>query len=379
MIYMKNTCLLSGGKQLKETDLLIENGLIKSVGVDASLLKDKSNIQEVDMKGQTLSPAFIDIQINGGFTKYFSQTPDLETLLEVDEACRQYATPYYYVTLISSPLEVIYQALDAIEEAQKHCKGLLGLHLEGPFLDKAKKGAHNAQVICEPSNQVLEELVSYAKGKIKLITIAPEHFTLEQIQFLLDSGIQVSLGHSSCSYEEAQSAFSCGVNLVTHLYNAMSGFTHRSPSLVGAALENDNVYTPLILDGGHCHFASARLAYKIKGEKLILITDATVLGRQLKEMPFDGLHAILSEDGFYFNPDGNLAGSAISLGDAVLNAVEHLDVSLAEAVEMATGRVAKAIGEEEHLGAIAEGYPAVFALYNEDKADFSLLDFREEA
>ncbi len=378
MIYIKNACLLSGGQELDAQELLIKNGKVLSLGADEEVLQNE-DYQELDLKGQVLSPAFIDIQINGGYTRYFSQTPDLETLKEMDEACRSYATPYYYVTLISSPLELIYKAIDSVREAQKHCQGLLGMHLEGPFLAKEKKGAHNADIIRKPDDETLRELVRYANGVIKLITIAPEHFSLEQIKFLQDNGIQVSLGHSNATYEEAQECFANGVNIVTHLYNAMSAFTHRKPSLVGAALENDAVYTPLILDGGHCHWGSACLAYKMKGEKLILITDATVLGRQMKEMPFDGLHAILNEEGFYLNPEGNLAGSAISMGEAVLNAVEHLGVSLAEAIDMASGRVAKAIGREEELGAIAEGYPAVFALYNEAERSFSLLDLRAEA
>ncbi len=376
MIYIKNACLLSRGQKLDAQDLLVKDGVILSVGVEKEQLKDKS-FQELDLEGQVLSPAFIDIQINGGCTKYFSQTPNVETLREIDSTCKAYATPYYYVTLISSPIDVIYKAIDAVREAQKDFKGLLGMHLEGPFLAEEKKGAHNADVICQPSDDVLKDIVRYADGVIKLITIAPERFTAEQIEFLLDSGIQVSLGHSNATYEQAQECFARGVNIVTHLYNAMSSFSHRSPSLVGAALENEEVYTPLILDGGHCHWGAARMAYKMKGDKLILITDATVLGRGLKEMPFDGLHAILNDKGFYVNPEGNLAGSAISMGEAVLNAVEHLGVSLAEAIDMASGRVARAIGREQEFGAIAPSYPAVFALYDEAQNSFSLLDFRK--
>ncbi len=378
MIYITNACLISEGQQLKETDLLIEKGVIKAIGLKKDKLPEEHNFQTIDLKGQRLCPAFIDIQINGGYTKYFSQTPTIEALDEIDIACREYASPYYYVTLISSPKEVIYQAIDSVREAQKKHSGLLGMHLEGPFLAKEKKGAHNANIIRKPDMQTLQDLVAYADGVIKLITIAPEHFTIEQIKFLQESGIQVSLGHSNATYEEAQVCFAEGVNLVTHLYNAMSAFTHRSPSLVGAALENDDVYTPIILDGGHCHWASARLAYKLKGEKLILITDATVLGRRMKEMPFEGLHAILGEDGFYRNPDGALAGSAISMGEAVINAIEQLGVSFAEAVEMASGRIAKAIGMQDKIGRIAEGYPATFAVYKEANRSFELLDLSQK-
>ncbi len=377
MIYIQNACLISGGKELKNTSLLVENGVIKAIGLKEEELPQGKEYQTIDLKGQKLCPAFIDIQLNGGYVHLFTQTPTVETLSEMNTACREYATAYFYPTFITAPLEEIYQAIDSLKEAQKQYPGILGMHLEGPFLAKEKKGAHNEKVIREPDMQTLKDLVAYADGVIKLITIAPEHFTMEQIKFLQDSGIQVSLGHSNTNYELAQECFAKGVNIVTHLYNAMSSFTHRAPSLAGAALENDNVYTPLILDGGHCHWGAARLAYKLKGEKLILITDAAVLGRKVQEIPFEGLHAILGEDGYYRNPDGALAGSAISMGEAVLNAVEQIGVSFVEAVEMATGRVAKAIGMEDKIGAIAEGYPAIFALYKEEDKSFELLDLSQ--
>ncbi len=377
MIYIKNARIVSGAKQLDETELLIENGRIKALGKQGSLESEAKNCEVRDLKGQMLAPAFIDIQINGGSKTLFTQKPTAETIEEMSQICRHYATPYFFPTLVSSPLEVVYQAVDAVREAQKTNPNVIGMHLEGPFLSKKKKGAHNEEVICKPTMEMLKKLVEYAQGAIKLITLAPENCTMEQINYLRENGIQVSLGHSSSNYELAQECFAEGVNIVTHLYNAMSGFTHRSPGLAGAALENDSVYTPLILDGGHCHWASARLAYKLKGEKLILITDAAILGRGLKEIPFDGLHAILGEDGFYRNPDGALAGSAISLCEAIYNAVEHLGVSIEEAIEMTTGRVAKAIGMEDKIGAIAEGYPAIFALHNDEKQDFELLDLSQ--
>ncbi len=378
MVYIKNACIISGAKQLKETELLIENGSIKALGLDGALQSQAKGCEVIDLKGQKLCPSFIDIQLNGGYTNLFTQKPTVATLEEMTAACREYATAYFYPTFITAPIEEIYQAIDSLKEAQKNYPEILGMHLEGPFLAKEKKGAHNEKVIRKPDMQTLKDLVAYADGVIKLITIAPEHFTMEQIKFLQDSGIQVSLGHSNTSYELAQACFAEGVNIVTHLYNAMSSFTHRAPSLAGAALENDNVYTPLILDGGHCHWGAARLAYKLKGEKLILITDAAVLGRKIKEIPFEGLHAILGDDGYYRNPDGALAGSAISMGEAVINAIEQIGVSFVEAVEMATGRVAKAIGMQDKIGAIAEGYPAIFALYNEGQKDFELLDLSQK-
>lgn len=330
-------------------------------------LDKSSDTEHIDLAGDYLCPALIDIQLNGGYTKYFSLTPDAETLAELSEASWEFGTPFFYATLISSPIDVVYTAIEVVREAMKHNPYLLGIHLEGPFLCPKRKGAHNVAVLHSPSDSELQTIISRGQGVIKLITIAPEMLTQQQIALLQESGIQISLGHSDTSYECATKLFDSGVNIVTHLYNAMSAFTHRAPGLVGAALLHPNVYTPIILDGRHCHWAAARLAYQMKGKHLILLTDAAVLGRRMKEMAWEGLHAILTPDGFYVNPDGNLAGSAISMGEAVVNACEHLFVSPAEAVDMATGRVAKAIGAVgNQLGRIAPNYRAVFTRWHQD-------------
>ena len=178
--------------------------------------------------------------------------------------------------------------LEAIEAVKKfmstHNKGVLGMHLEGPFINPEKRGAHNKDVIRKPSNAELEEIIRYGKGVIKVMTIAPEQFTDEQLEMLLESGIILSAGHSATSYEQAQYYFNKGIHLVTHLYNAMTQMGHRNPGTVGAVFDNDEVYAPIILDGAHCDYAAARIAYKIKRDKLFLISDAMMCIPPIKKL-----------------------------------------------------------------------------------------------
>lgn len=372
-ILIRHARLISHGHELAETSIAIRHGRIERIGADLSAQYD----QEIDLAGHYLSPGLIDIQINGGYTRYFSLSPDAETIAEMTQACLEFATPFFYITLISSPLPTILEAIETTRVAMQHNPHLLGMHLEGPYLNPIRKGAHNARVISSPKLEDLELILERGQGVIRLITLAPEMWSDEALELVEHSGIQVSLGHSEASYEEAMNAFGRGVHLVTHLYNAMSAFTHRAPGLIGAALEHPEVYTPVILDGRHCHWGAARLAYQAKRERFILLTDAAVLGRRMQEMAWEGLHAILTPDGYYVNPDGNLAGSAISMPEAVNNAMKHLGVSFVEAIEMATGRVAQAIGLEHEIGRLEVGHRAAFSVFSPDLKECRTLSFLE--
>lgn len=378
-ILFTNGRFLSDGTERIERHLCIdcEDRTIKSLEYFKEIPPRLSYIHKIDLEEDYLAPGLIDIQLNGGYTKYFSLSPNTETLLELAEASLEFGTPFFYATLISSPIDTIHRAIDTVREAMHRNPYLLGLHLEGPFLNSKRRGAHNESVLHSPTDSELMSIIEHGHDTIKLMTIAPEMLSTSHISLLLKSDIQLSLGHSDCTYEVASNLFDSGVNMVTHLYNAMSSFTHRAPGLVGAALLHPSVYTPIILDGRHCHWEAARLAYKLKGERLILLTDATVLGRRMQEMAWEGLHAILTSDGFYINPDGNLAGSAISMGEAVVNAQKHLGVSPAEAIEMATGRVARAIGAE-HIGRIAAGCKAIFSRWHQDGSNrFTTIDVNQ--
>lgn len=246
------------------------------------------------------------------------------------------------------------------------------MHLEGPFLNPARRGAHSIDQVRKPTNDELEEIISKGKDVIKVITIAPECFTEEQLQMLINSGITISIGHSTITHKEAQFYFSKGINLVTHLFNAMTQFGHREPGLVGAVFENDEVYAPVILDGVHCDYAAAKVAYKLKQDKFFLISDATFLGRKVANFKWDNFDAHL-ENGFYRNEDGNLAGATISMEEAVQNAFNNLHVPADEAIKMATTRVAAAIGLQDKIGKIKQGFPASFVKFNNDLSKIETL------
>lgn len=364
-----NARIFTGETVLSGQNILVKNGKVISVGIDLP-----NGIETIDLTNKNIAPGFIDIQINGGTDKYFSQTPDEETLQDIYQTCCEYGTPFILPTLISSPLDVILKAIDAVRKFREKQLGVLGMHLEGPFFNPNKRGAHNPKIIRKPTNEELEIIIEQGKDVIKVMTIAPEMFTDEQIDILLESGIIISAGHSEMTYDQAQHYFNKGIYLVTHLYNAMTQMGHRECGTVGAVYDNDNVFAPIILDGGHCHYAAARIAYKQKRDKLFLITDSSFLGRNKKYFDWEGLN-IEMIDGFYRDKNGNLAGAAISMPEAVKNAVEHLGATLQEAIEMATSRPARAIRMNNEVGFIKPGYPSRFVAFDDELSSFNTLEF----
>lgn len=365
-----NTIVHTGDEIIDNGVIIIENGIILSVQKELP-----NDMETINLQGKHIGAGFIDIQINGGEKHYFSQTPNEETIQDIYDSSLKYGTTHVLPCLISSSKETILQGIEATRNyINKHHNGVIGMHLEGPFLNPLKRGAHSIDQVRKPTNAELEEIIKYGKDVIKVITIAPECFTDEQLNMLLESGITISAGHSTMGYKEAQHYFSKGINLVTHLFNAMTQFGHREPGLVGAVFENEKVYAPVILDGAHCDYAAAKVAYKLKQEKFFLISDATFLGRKVDNFKWDNFDAHL-EDGFYRNEDGNLAGAAISMQDAVQNAYNHLNVSADEAVKMATTRVATAIGLENKYGKIKQGFPASFVKFNADLSEIETLNF----
>ena len=349
------------GEEINNDVIIIENGIIISVQKGIP-----NTIPQIDLKGEHISAGFIDIQINGGEQLYFSQTPTEETIEDIYQTSLKYGTTQVLPCLISSSKETILQGIEAIRNyKEKFNNGVFGMHLEGPFLNPLKRGAHSIDQVRKPTNSELEEIIRYGKDIIKVITIAPECFTDEQLDMLLESDIVISAGHSTMTYKEAQYYFSKGIKLVTHLFNAMTQFGHREPGLVGATFENESVYAPVILDGAHCDYAAARVAYKLKKDKFFLISDAAFLGRKVSSFEWENFNAHL-DNGFYRNDEGNLAGASISMKEAVQNAFNNLNVSADEAIKMGTCRVAAAINMENQLGKIKPGFPASFITFNDN-------------
>lgn len=365
-----NTTVHTSEEIINNGVIIIENGIIISVQKEIP-----NGIETIDLKGNHIAAGFIDIQINGGEKHYFSQTPTEETIQDIYDSSLKYGTTHILPCLISSSNETILQGIEAVRNyKQKHNNGVIGMHLEGPFLNPLKRGAHSIDQVRKPTDTELEEIIRLGKDVIKVITIAPECFTDKQLNMLLESGIVISIGHSTITHKEAQIYFSKGIKLVTHLFNAMTQFGHREPGLVGATLENENVYAPVILDGAHCDYAAAKLAYKLKQDKFFLISDATFLGRKVSNFKWDNFDAHL-ENGFYRNESGNLAGAAISMKDAVQNAYNHMNASADEAIKMATSHVANAIGMGDKYGKIKTGFPTSFIQFNADLSVIETLNF----
>lgn len=355
------------GTAVLENQLIsTENGKIIAMETGAPALASRSV--------KNLAPGFIDTHINGGDQFHFTQNAGLAGVEDIDVSCAALGTAYTLPSLITSPIENIFKGIDAVRayKAKHPESGVLGMHLEGPYLNPVKRGAHILAYIKKPETAELKDLISHGKDVIRLLTIAPEMFSADQIELLLDSGITISAGHSNATYEEANRGFDLGIRLVTHLYNAMSPLQHRSPGLVGAAFDHPSVYAPIILDGQHCDFSAARIAYKIKKDKLFLISDALFTARKMKSFQWGSFDAVLKNDQ-YLNSEGNLAGAAISLGEAIYNAVNEIGIPLQEAIEMATIRPATAIGMEGSIGRIAIGYPAVFTAFDDALSTFEVV------
>lgn len=356
-----NARVHTGTEILTDKVIIVENGIIQSVRNETP---DEAII--VDLKDQNIAAGFIDIQLNGGEKFHFTQSPTEETIRDMYESSLKAGATHILPCLITSSKENILKGIEAVRNYRlKHNNGVMGMHLEGPYINPLKRGAHAMQHIRVPSNAELEEIIKYGRDVIKIITIAPECLPEEQVDMLQESGIRISIGHSNISYQQAQYYFSKGIRLVTHLFNAMSPFGHREPGLVGAALENEQVYTPIILDGTHCDYAAAHLAYRLKKGKMLLITDALFLGKKVRSFKWEGIDVSLV-NGFYRTQEGNLSGSSVSMAEVVRNAILHLKVSVNEAIQMATSTVAAAIGMENQVGKIAAGFPAQFVKFNND-------------
>ncbi|RFS14342.1 N-acetylglucosamine-6-phosphate deacetylase [Emticicia sp. C21] len=362
----------TGTEVLENQTIIIENGLIKAIEPLENFGFEST--RTIDLAGKQIAPGFIDTHINGGEKHYFTKYATEETIQDIYESSLALGTTHVLPCLITSPLENILKGIEATKSfMQKNPdSGVLGMHLEGPFLNLAKRGAHLAAYVRKPTNAELEEIIKYGKDVIKIMTIAAENFTDEQLDLLLDSGIKLSLGHSNATFKQAQHAYYKGISLCTHLYNAMTQMGHREPGVVGATFYNTEVYAPIILDGHHCHIGAARIAYTIKKDKLFLISDALFVGNKVTHFQWEEFDAYL-KDGQYRNSEGNLAGAAISMADGVRNAVQKVGISLEETIKMATIRAAKAVGMEQNIGQIAVGFPAKFVVFDEKLNHFEPL------
>lgn len=311
----------------------------------------------------TLLPGFIDLQVNGGGGVLFNDEPNVDGIAAIAEAHRRFGTTGLLPTLISDDLAVVRRAIEAVDEAiERGVPGVLGIHIEGPFLNAAKKGIHDSAKFRTLDEDAISLLSSLRRGRT-LVTLAPELAPPGAVRALVEQGVVVAAGHTEASYEEVQRSFAEGLSGFTHLYNAMTQLGSRAPGAVGAALENRGSWCGLIVDGHHVHPAALRVALAAKGaDRLALVTDAMpTVGSDRKHFWLGG-QRIVAEDGRCTAADGTLAGSDLDMAQAVRNAVRLLGIDLATAARMASEVPASAIGMEDERGSICPGLRADLVL-----------------
>src|SRR5580704_16067366 len=320
-----------------------------------------------DLQGALLLPGFIDTQVNGGTGLLFNDEPTAATIAAIGAAHRRFGTTGFLPTLISDDLGTVKIAIDATREAiAAGSPGVLGVHIEGPFLNVTRRGIHDASKLRRTDPSSFDLLTSLGVGRT-LVTLAPEETSLETIARLVQAGVVVSAGHSNAPYAAVRAALDHGLSGFTHLFNAMSPLTSREPGVVGAALEDDRAWCGIIVDGVHVDPVVLKLALRLRPhERFNLITDAMpCVGTAETSFQLQG-KTITVRDGACFDDEGTLAGSALDMASAVRNAVRLLGLGLADASRMASRNPAEFLGLDHELGRVARGCFADLVLLDDD-------------
>jgi len=360
------TLALVNGRILREAGwaenqvVLIEGGRIsRIVARDTQWNADRT----YDLQGQTLLPGFIDVQVNGGGGVLFNDDPSVTSIREIGRAHRRFGTTGFLPTLISDDLEVVSRAVKATHDAiEAGVPGVLGIHIEGPFLNAERKGVHDASKLRWLKEDAIDLLTSLKGGKT-LVTLAPERTTPQIIRKLREAGVIVSAGHTNGTYDEIRTALDHGLTGFTHLFNAMSQLTPREPGAVGAALDDDESWCGIIVDGHHVDPVVLKIAMRSKRkDRFMLVTDAMpTVGAPNKSFQLQG-RPISVNDNMLVDESGRLAGSDIDMATAVRNAPAMLEVDLAQAARMGSLYPATFLGLEGHFGRIEPGYRADLVL-----------------
>jgi len=305
-----------------------------------------------------MAPAFIDVQIYGASGKLFAVFPTADSLQKLYEHCVSGGTHYFLPTVATNTYEVFYKCIDAVKQYwDENGKGVLGLHIEGPWINKLKRGAHIEDLIHSPTIEQVTKLLAYGKGVIKMITLAPEVCGREVIDLIKANNIIISGGHSNATFTEATQTFDNGIKTVTHLFNAMSPLHHREPGLPGATMQHDTVMASIIPDGYHVDFEVISIAKKIMKERLFIITDAVT-------ETSEGLYPHTLK-GDKYEASGILSGSALTMIRGVRNCIEKANIEIEEALSMASLYPAKVLGMDDRFGMIKKGYEAKFVFLDE--------------
>ena len=344
--------------------VIVRNGKVDAI-VESSDITE--NINVIDAKNQTLAPGLIDVQVNGGGGVLLNDEPDVDGIRAIMAAHRKYGTTAMLPTLITDHRDKMEAAITAVTDAiSQDVPGIVGIHLEGPYLNAERKGVHDANIIRPMEGDAIDLLTRLTNGRI-LVTMAPEKAAKGTIKKLADRGVLVCAGHTAGTYNHVQAAIAEGMRGFTHLFNAMSPMTHREPGVAGAAMDDDSTWCRLIADGYHVHPAVLKVAIHAKAKgKIMLVTDAMpTVGADEKRFVLGG-EEIMATDGRCALADGTLAGSDLDMIAAVKNCVEMVGIDLGEALRMASLYPAAFLKLDDVMGRIAPGYQADMILFDDD-------------
>jgi N-acetylglucosamine-6-phosphate deacetylase len=354
-----NGPLLIGGKLVTDLAVILEHGRIVSIVPQEEV---PSDAEVYDLQGNTLVPGFIDTQVNGGGDRLFNDDPSVETIAAIGSAHRRFGTTGFLPTLISDDAGKIAAAIDATRKAiAAGVPGVLGVHIEGPFLNPAKKGIHDAAKLRPISDSDIELLTS-GSGDKTVVTLAPELVPADAIRRLASGGVIVCAGHTQASADETAEALRNGVRGFTHLFNAMSQLGAREPGAVGAALYDEDSWCGIIVDGHHVDPRVLKIALRASPHRrFMLVSDAMPSVGGSKSFMLNG-EEISAVGGKCVNAQGTLAGSDLDMATAVRNVTTMLGLDVADAVTMASTNPAAFLGLDHELGQIAPGYRASLVL-----------------
>ena len=361
----------------------LENGRIftpEGIRSDRTLLLDDAHIEALvppddprcrdaqaeDLGGRLLVPGFIDTQVNGGGGVLFNDAPTIASIRSIGAAHRRFGTTGFLPTLISDDLDGIARAITAVQAAiEAGVPGVLGIHIEGPFLNRARRGVHDARHLRKLDSTVISLLCSLQSGRT-LVTLAPEMTTPELIAELTARGVIVAAGHSNATFAQATRAIAHGLRGFTHLFNAMSPLAPREPGVVGAALYDETTWCGIIVDGHHVDPVTLKLAMRCKRhDRFVLVTDAMPsVGSVADSFVLQG-RTIRVIDGVCRDERGTLAGTALDMAGAIRNAISLLGIEMSEALRMASEYPAEYLGLAHEQGRIKPGQRANLALLDD--------------
>ena len=351
---LHNLQIISDGQITKGKAILISGGKISGIIADNAIPQDA---EKKDMQGAYAAPGLIDLQLYGSGGRLLSIDTDEATLLQMETDLLALGTTGFFPTISTNTDEVIEQTIRVGRSYRDKAKGnFLGIHLEGPFLNPVRRGAHNKDFIKKASLGLVKKWLDMAEGVVTMMTIAPELQDQEVIDYLHNSGVILSSGHSNATYAEGKRFLNKPIPAVTHIYNAMPQMHHRDPGHIPAIFE-ERPYTSIVPDGIHVDVVMARLAKRELGDKLFFITDSVT---ETNHGPYQ--HKFTGDR--YVLPDGTLSGSCLTMLKCIENGVKHFGISLPESVNMATLYPAQLV--KLNKGKIDAGYDADLTFFDEN-------------